>query len=200
MVPQPLKIAGIVLAFVAAACSPSSREEAHVKALLELVRRHRAGERRRNLLGLLRASAGDSRRARARARRGRLALIEATSNQVNQEGGYTGLRPAQFRDLVLGLADQSRPAARAGRARRGSSGSQLLAVAAGARRRSSARRSWSSEYVRAGFRKIHLDCSMSCGDDPRALSDEIIAERTAALCAHAEAGLARAAAVSRRCT
>ena len=28
-------------------------------------------------------------------------LIEATSNQVDQFGGYTGLRPAEFRDLVV---------------------------------------------------------------------------------------------------
>src|ERR1700761_7688900 len=34
-------------------------------------------------------------------------LIEATSNQVDQFGGYTGLTPAQFRDMVLGIADQS---------------------------------------------------------------------------------------------
>src|SRR6201994_3979509 len=34
-------------------------------------------------------------------------LIEATSNQVDQFGGYTGLTPAQFRDVVLGIADQS---------------------------------------------------------------------------------------------
>ena len=32
-------------------------------------------------------------------------LIEATSNQVDQFGGYTGLRPAEFRELVLGIAD-----------------------------------------------------------------------------------------------
>src|SRR3954462_4638476 len=32
-------------------------------------------------------------------------LIEATSNQVDQFGGYTGLRPADFRDLVHGIAD-----------------------------------------------------------------------------------------------
>src|SRR6476620_10488387 len=32
-------------------------------------------------------------------------LIEATSNQVDQFGGYTGMRPAEFRDLVLGIAD-----------------------------------------------------------------------------------------------
>ena len=34
-------------------------------------------------------------------------LIEATSNQVDQFGGYTGLRPADFRDLVLGIADRA---------------------------------------------------------------------------------------------
>src|SRR3954449_11289773 len=32
-------------------------------------------------------------------------LIEATSNQVDQFGGYTGMRPTDFRDLVLGIAD-----------------------------------------------------------------------------------------------
>src|SRR3954463_15428987 len=38
---------------------------------------------------------------------GSYVLIEATSNQVDQFGGYTGLRPAEFRDLVLGLADRA---------------------------------------------------------------------------------------------
>ena len=32
---------------------------------------------------------------------GSLLLLEATSNQVNQFGGYTGLRPAAFRSFVL---------------------------------------------------------------------------------------------------
>ena len=32
-------------------------------------------------------------------------LIEATCNQVNQEGGYTGMTPADFRTYVLGIAD-----------------------------------------------------------------------------------------------
>jgi D-tagatose-1,6-bisphosphate aldolase subunit GatZ/KbaZ len=41
--------------------------------------------------------------------------------------------------------------------------------------------------VTEGFRKIHLDCSMSCADDPPALGDEKIAERNAALCERAEA-------------
>lgn len=36
-------------------------------------------------------------------------------------------------------------------------------------------------YVRAGYTKIHLDCSMSCAGDPVPLTDEIVAERAARL-------------------
>jgi D-tagatose-1,6-bisphosphate aldolase subunit GatZ/KbaZ len=43
------------------------------------------------------------------------------------------------------------------------------------------------QYLAAGFRKIHLDCSMSCAGDPIPLGDEIIAARTASLCAAVEA-------------
>ncbi|BAN99857.1 hypothetical protein E05_50910 [Plautia stali symbiont] len=34
----------------------------------------------------------------------RKVLIEATSNQVNQYGGYTGMKPEDFRDYVKGIA------------------------------------------------------------------------------------------------
>lgn len=33
-------------------------------------------------------------------------LVEATSNQVDQYGGYTGMRPDDFRSLVLGIAER----------------------------------------------------------------------------------------------
>lgn len=36
---------------------------------------------------------------------GTYVLIEATSNQVDQFGGYTGMRPADFRELVYSIAD-----------------------------------------------------------------------------------------------
>jgi D-tagatose-1,6-bisphosphate aldolase subunit GatZ/KbaZ len=42
------------------------------------------------------------------------------------------------------------------------------------------------QYVRAGFRKIHLDCSMSCAGDPVPLPDSVVAERAARLCVVAE--------------
>ena len=156
-----------------------------MKALLDLVRRHRAGE----AVGIYSVCSAHPLALRAALEHARAAggyaLIEATSNQVNQEGGYTGLRPAQFRDLVLGLADRS------GLAReRVLLGGDHLGPNAWQSLRSSEALGRAavmvSEYVRAGYRKIHLDCSMSCADDPRVLSDDIVAERTAALCVHAE--------------
>ena len=41
-------------------------------------------------------------------------------------------------------------------------------------------------YVEAGYTKIHLDCSMSCADDPAVLDDEVVASRTARLMQVAE--------------
>ena len=32
-------------------------------------------------------------------------LVEATANQVNQFGGYTGMKPADYRDFVYKIAD-----------------------------------------------------------------------------------------------
>ncbi|HEX9188657.1 MAG TPA: class II D-tagatose-bisphosphate aldolase, non-catalytic subunit, partial [Vicinamibacteria bacterium] len=34
-------------------------------------------------------------------------LVEATSNQVNPEGGYSGMTPAAFASFVGGLADEA---------------------------------------------------------------------------------------------
>lgn len=36
--------------------------------------------------------------------RPRAVLIESTCNQANQDGGYTGMKPAEFRDFVLEIA------------------------------------------------------------------------------------------------
>lgn len=112
-------------------------------------------------------------------------LIEVTSNQVDQFGGYTGMTPADFRDFVCQLADslgfpqselilggdhlgpnrwQNQPAAQAM-----ANADDLI-----------------KSYVAAGFKKIHLDCSMSCADDPVPLTDEIVAERAARLAKVAE--------------
>ncbi|GAB7067626.1 D-tagatose-bisphosphate aldolase, class II, non-catalytic subunit [Mycobacterium hodleri] len=112
-------------------------------------------------------------------------LIEATSNQVDQYGGYTGLRPAEFRDLVLRVADDQ------GFARdRVVLGGDHLGPNRWQRESSSAAMEKAdvliAAYVEAGYTKIHLDCSMSCADDPDVLADEVVASRSARLMRIAE--------------
>jgi D-tagatose-1,6-bisphosphate aldolase subunit GatZ/KbaZ len=116
---------------------------------------------------------------------GSYVLIEATSNQVDQFGGYTGLRPAGFRDLVFGIADE------AGFKRdRVVLGGDHLGPNRWQRETASAAMANAevliAGYVEAGYTKIHLDCSMSCADDPAVLSDEVVASRSARLMRVAE--------------
>lgn len=117
-------------------------------------------------------------------------LIEATSNQVNQDGGYTGMTPEQFIAYIRVVA------ARAGLAfdRIILGGDHLgpntwrdqdasVAMARACR--------LVQDYVCAGFEKIHLDASMRCKGDPGGRNDPLpeglVAERAAELCAAAEA-------------
>ncbi|GAY18162.1 tagatose-bisphosphate aldolase [Mycobacterium sp. shizuoka-1] len=112
-------------------------------------------------------------------------LIEATSNQVDQFGGYTGLRPAQFRDLVLGVADRCAfPHERVvlGGDHLGPNRWQGEPAAAAMDKADTL----VAAYVAAGYSKIHLDCSMSCADDPAVLGDEDVARRAARLMRVAE--------------
>ena len=156
-----------------------------MKPLLDLVRRHRAGDP----VGIYSVCSAHplvlrSALEHARATGGH-ALIEATSNQVNQDGGYTGLRPGAFRDLVWGMADEvglPRDRVLLGGDHLGPNCWQAQPAEAALTRAGI----MITEYVGAGFSKIHLDCSMSLSGDPRGLSDEVIAERTATLCALAE--------------
>ena len=112
-------------------------------------------------------------------------LVEATCNQVNQDGGYTGMTPEAFRDFVYGVCAAASfpldwlilggdhlgpnpwhdlPADQA---------MEKAIVMVG-------------RFAAAGFSKLHLDASMSCADDPQQLTHEAIARRTARLCAAAE--------------
>lgn len=113
-------------------------------------------------------------------------LIEATSNQVNQDGGYTGMKPADFRDYVAKIADRvGLPAERIvlGGDHLGPNAWTAMSADEAMERADVL----IDQYVRAGFSKIHLDCSMSCADDPVPLPEETIAERAARLCRVAEA-------------
>jgi D-tagatose-1,6-bisphosphate aldolase subunit GatZ/KbaZ len=111
-------------------------------------------------------------------------LIEATCNQVNQFGGYTGMRPADFVKYVYEIADQ------AGFSHQNLilGGDHLGPLVWSNEPAESAMvkaKKLVGDYVRAGFGKIHLDCSMPCADDPD-LPVEIIARRAADLAATAE--------------
>jgi len=157
-----------------------------MNAMLDLVRRHKSGE----AVGIYSVCSAHplviEAALRLAHRAGTVALIEATSNQVNQDGGYTGMRPAAFRERVLALATKvGLPHDRVvlGGDHLGPNAWQKLPAAAALEKAGI----MVAEYVTAGFRKIHLDCSMSCAGDPRALGDEVIAERNAALCEITEA-------------
>jgi len=116
-------------------------------------------------------------------------LIESTSNQVNQFGGYIGQTPADFvrhiremaRDnefpqdrIVLG-GDHLGPHVWRNEPSREAMQKACTLV---------------GDYVRARFTKIHLDASMRCADDGgdrhEPLPDELVSARAAELAAAAE--------------
>ncbi len=116
---------------------------------------------------------------------GRLVLVEATSNQVNQDGGYTGMRPVDFRQLV------HRAASAAGvSADRVLLGGDHLGPNPWRDRPAEEAMARAEEMVRgyaaAGFTKIHLDCSMACGGDASPPGDALVSQRAARLARVAE--------------
>jgi len=117
---------------------------------------------------------------------GWVALIESTSNQVNQYGGYTGQTPAEFAAGLRAMAE-----------RLGLPAERLLLggdhLGPYPWRKEPAERAMEEacrlveDCVRAGYTKIHLDASMPLGGEPPgALDPEIAAERAARLCRAAE--------------
>ncbi len=112
-------------------------------------------------------------------------LIEATSNQVNQFGGYTGMKPADFIAFVgkIGAKVGIDPALvhfggdhLGPQVWRGEAADEAMARAEDLMR----------SYVAAGFTKIHLDCSEGCAGEPAQVRDEVSAERAARLAAVCE--------------
>lgn len=122
---------------------------------------------------------------------GGMVLIEATCNQVNHHGGYTGMTPAAFRDFVFKLAE----AAGLPKERILLGGDHLgpnpwKSLPAEEAMQESER--MMAAFVAAGFTKIHLDTSMACGDDPVPLPEPTIAARAARLAAVSERAAASA--------
>lgn len=107
-------------------------------------------------------------------------VIEATSNQVNQDGGYTGMRPADFMAFVNGIAKD----AGVDRDRIQFGGDHLGPQAWRNENPDSAMakaHALVAGYVQAGFTKIHLDCSEGCADESAQLDDEVTSRRSADL-------------------
>ncbi len=117
---------------------------------------------------------------------GKTVLIEATCNQVNQDGGYTGMNPADFRRFVEGIAAEV--------------GLEPAKIVLGgdhlgpnpwkhlpADEAMDKAEAMIAAYARAGFTKLHLDTSMGCAGEPVALSDALTAGRAARLARAAEA-------------
>jgi len=162
-----------------------------VKAIREIIAEHKAGR----AVGIYSACSAhplviEAALAHARRESGSV-LIEATSNQVNQDGGYTGMRPADFSRFVLKIAarlDVRREQVLLGGDHLGPNCWQDLPAEAAMQKSERL----IADYVDAGFRKIHLDCSMPCADDPAPLTDAVVAARAARLCAVAERAWQRA--------
>lgn len=107
-------------------------------------------------------------------------LIEATCNQVNQDGGYTGMTPADFRHFVEDIAQKvgfDTQRLILGGDHLGPNPWKHL-PAEQAMQKSEV---MMDAFVRAGFTKIHLDTSMGCAGEPVALPDAVTAERAARL-------------------
>lgn len=113
-------------------------------------------------------------------------LVEATSNQVNQFGGYTGMTPADFIAYVRDLADKLEvdPALvvfggdhLGPQVWRGQDAETAMGHA----------RDLMRACVEAGFTKIHLDCSEGCAGEPAQVDDALCAARAAELARVCEA-------------
>ncbi len=112
-------------------------------------------------------------------------LIEATCNQVNQDGGYTGMTPAAFQQFVEGIADKvgldNRRIVLGGDHLGPNPWKDLPPDQAMAKAEAMI-----AAYVQAGFTKLHLDTSMGCRGERVALADAETAERAARLAEIAE--------------
>lgn len=108
-------------------------------------------------------------------------LIEATANQVNQFGGYTGMYPKDFYEMVLKMAAEIGVPENhiiLGGDHLGPLTWQNLPETEAMEKS----KTLVYQYARAGFTKIHLDTSMKVADDPEGLlSTETIARRGATL-------------------
>jgi D-tagatose-1,6-bisphosphate aldolase subunit GatZ/KbaZ len=116
------------------------------------------------------------------------AVIESTANQVNQYGGYTNMRPVDYRDFVFSIAKKVNfPENKI--ILGGDHLGPLIWSEEKADDALEKAKILVRDYVLAGFTKIHIDTSMKLADDDRnsLLDTAVIAERGACICAESEA-------------
>lgn len=114
-------------------------------------------------------------------------LIESTANQVDQFGGYTGMKPADFTEFVRGICEKCNYDF----SRIFLGGDHLGPLTWTHLPEKEAMKNAEDlirSYVLAGFTKIHIDTSMKVADDDpnTRLSDETISRRGAHLARVAE--------------
>lgn len=161
-------------------------EETPAALLRDIIRRNRAGE----ASGIYSICSAHSSVINAGLQQaiddGSTLLIESTSSQVNQFGGYTGQAPEQFARSVRSMAQAAGlPPERL------ILGGDHLGPYPWRNESSETALNKASDLVRAcvlaGYQKIHLDASMACADDAGpSVPEETIAERAAILCRAAE--------------
>jgi D-tagatose-1,6-bisphosphate aldolase subunit GatZ/KbaZ len=111
-------------------------------------------------------------------------LIEATCNQVNQFGGYTGMTPPEFVGFVgeiAGRVDFPHNKLILG----GDHLGPLVWASEPAGVAMEKAKQLVRDYALAGFSKIHLDCSVPCADESE-LPVELVARRAAELAREVE--------------
>lgn len=114
-------------------------------------------------------------------------LIEATANQVNQYGGYTGMTPKDYKEFVFEKARKINfPQERI--ILGGDHLGPLTWCTLSESEAMEKSKQLIRDYVLAGFTKIHIDTSMKVDSDDKdlPLSTDVIAERGAILCSVAE--------------
>lgn len=114
-------------------------------------------------------------------------LIESTANQCDQNGGYTGMKPMDFKNFVNKMADEigfDKSKLFLG----GDHLGPLTFASLPEEKAMLEAEELIRHYVGAGFTKIHIDTSMKVADDDAntRLSDETIAKRGARLAKIAE--------------
>lgn len=120
-------------------------------------------------------------------RNNRYVLIEATANQVNQYGGYTGMTPDRYFLWVSALANRIGLAPE-----RLILGGDHLGPLTWSKLPADEAMDKAEQLVRAyagaGFQKLHIDCSMHLGGDNKniPLPVELAAQRTVRLVKAAE--------------